>query len=120
MAAIPCDLCGEEEAVMLQTATANGDTLGVGAACIIGFYLGCLGTLTEGIPHDAAKAYTEPLATIIGHISPSMLDLAASAKRRPRGKTATAPAMPTETAEATHDTATSPDGDAQVTGSQPE
>ena len=92
VAEIPCDMCGQELAIMLQTSLSDGETVGVGEACIIGFYMGVLTELTAGMPTEVAEHYTEPLAIIIKNVSPSLLDLAATTQRRPRGKKASTPA----------------------------
>lgn len=85
MADIPCDLCGEEPNVLLQTNTLNGDTVAVGGNCLITFYLGGLIGLTDGIPKDAASQYHDGLAKLIAQLDPPTTAVAAASTRRPRG-----------------------------------
>lgn len=89
MAQIPCDLCASEEAIMMQTALANGDTVGVGANCIVGFYLGCLGELTAGMPVEVAETFSDATAIVVQNLAPSLMDLARTANGKAgRGKRA--------------------------------
>ena len=51
---INCDLCGEEEAVLMQTSLADGSSLAVGPACLFVFFAGgALGIIESG-PHTGA------------------------------------------------------------------
>lgn len=67
--AIGCDLCQQEPAVMMQSNLTNGDTLGVGEACMVTFYAASLTTMLHDAPPEALNALSPvlvPLGAIIG------------------------------------------------------
>ena len=67
--AIACDLCQQEQAALMQTNLANGDTIAVGDACTVTFFASSLQAMLSGAPpemlNDLAAVLT-PLAAIIG------------------------------------------------------
>lgn len=85
--ALPCDLCGEESAVLLQSNLGDGSSLSVGPACLLNYALGfAVGLTGEFTPEDAAP-YADVMAQLCQQLAPSMLALAKSAApRRPRRK----------------------------------
>jgi len=58
---ISCDLCGQENAVLMQTNLANGDSVAVGDACMALFLATMLGQQVSGMSDDAFTANAETL-----------------------------------------------------------
>jgi hypothetical protein len=74
---IGCDLCNAELAVMLVTNLGNGDTMGVGAACIHSWSQAQADATKPPKPAKAADPPTAPDAGVDG-------ESAAEQPRRPR------------------------------------
>lgn len=67
--AISCDLCQQEVAVMMQSNLTNGDTIGVGDACMVTFFASSLTAMLHDAPPEALNelsAVLVPLGAIIG------------------------------------------------------
>lgn len=62
---VACDMCGEEQASMMQTNTANGDTIAVGDSCSLAFYLTIVQSITESMPADILAAHAAGLQPVI-------------------------------------------------------
>jgi hypothetical protein len=54
---LPCDLCGTEPAVMLETRMETGEVIGVGASCVLPFYLGAATSLMREMDGAGMAAY---------------------------------------------------------------
>jgi hypothetical protein len=97
MAAIACDLCNDEQAVLMQTSLETGDTMAVGRSCLIPFTLGAAVAFSEGMEQEEQNAYRDLTAALLANIAPSMLQLAKSAvpkpPRKPRAGKADKPAQ---------------------------
>jgi hypothetical protein len=74
MAAIGCDLCQSEDAVMMQTSLANGDTISVGAACLVTFMAGSLVGMLAGITADDMNAMDPVFDGLRSILGPSVSD----------------------------------------------
>lgn len=61
---IPCDLCQQETAVMLETRVETGDVIAVGASCLIPFYVGAATSLADTIDYDAGAVYA-PMVEVL-------------------------------------------------------
>jgi hypothetical protein len=69
MPSIACSLCEEEEAVLLATSLADGDTVSVGGNCLPGYALSLAVAMTTGMPAEAAAAYGEQFDAIAANDS---------------------------------------------------
>lgn len=67
--AIACDLCQQEPAVMMQSNLGNGDTIGVGQACMVTFYASSLTAMLSDAPPEMLNELAPvllPLGALIG------------------------------------------------------
>ncbi len=124
---LPCDICGEEVGITLQTNLANGDVMAVGVSCMLAFYLASALQWSEQVSPEVLEA-AAPQVVALAHV-PRFWDalhaelarLAAdsggqgAAASSPRGKSTSkrrgAPKQDTTTADAGGDAGTGPAAD---------
>lgn len=89
MAALPCSLCEDEPAGMMQTNLDTGDTVQVGASCLIGFMLVTTATIVADVAPDILALYSEQFASIAAsNPSPSKQPAKGVAAKSRKGSTA--------------------------------
>lgn len=86
MANLRCDLCEQEAAVLMQTNLGNGDTVAVGASCLLTFALAFANEMAGGASDEAKTAVAELGGAVIHALGlheglPEPL-----AKPKPRGR----------------------------------
>lgn len=76
---IGCDICGQELATMMVSNLENGDTLGIGGACVVGWLRGTADIMDPPTkPNRKGSAPPDPAGND-GETAPNKA-------RRPRGK----------------------------------
>jgi hypothetical protein len=73
-----CDLCGQENAILMQTNIGNGDVIAIGPSCVVVFMLTTAESIISEMPEANAAAYGEALAPIVARLAP-IVDRAAKA-----------------------------------------
>lgn len=73
--AIGCDLCQTEAAVMMQSNLTNGDTIGVGEACMVTFFASSLTAMLHGAPPEMLNDLSPVLVPLAAIIGPSEQDM---------------------------------------------
>jgi hypothetical protein len=63
--AIRCDLCGQENAVLMQTNIDNGDVIAIGGSCMVTFLLSTAATILDEMPADHVGQYAEIIAPVV-------------------------------------------------------
>ena len=66
---IACDLCGQENAVLMQTNIGNGDVIAIGGSCMVTFLLSTAATILDEMPADAAAAYGEVIRPVVNQLA---------------------------------------------------
>ena len=89
---IACDLCGEEDAVMLQTNVETGEVLSVGPACVFPYALGIASATAAEFSPDIAAIYRPEVSKLYGALAdmagPDLPEPAAK-RRKPKAASGT-------------------------------
>lgn len=89
MGALPCSLCEEEIAGMMQTNLDTGDTIQVGASCMVGFMLASTAAILPEVSPDILALYTEQFDSIAAsNPSQSKPPVKAAGRKSPKDSTA--------------------------------
>jgi hypothetical protein len=68
-APISCDLCGQENAQVMQTNVENGDVIAVGLNCLPIFYLTAAAEMISMMPAANRLAYAAAAATAVNELT---------------------------------------------------
>jgi len=66
---LPCDMCGEEPALIMQTNVTNGDAVTIGANCQPIFLLTVVSELLDMMPADVAAQYAQAVTPIVDKLA---------------------------------------------------
>lgn len=75
MADLPCDLCAEERAILLQTNVGTGDVIGVGEACLFPFAIGTARAVADVMPGDVKAHYAPSAAALAEDMGVTLADV---------------------------------------------
>jgi hypothetical protein len=67
--AMGCDLCGQENAILLQTNIDNGDVIAIGGSCMVTFLLSTAATILDDMPADNRGAYAEIIRPVVNQLA---------------------------------------------------